>query len=381
MERGIRPDDLKTPFLTEENFGPIIGFVEGHIEQADAMRKEGVSLQINEAIAGANRQKIVLATNLRQKKNLINPRYLKVTAQGQANHSGSTMMDSPDRKDGLVMMSYLLDNLEPLQKRLIEQGFNVQLSASSIKIDGQAMSKIPGKTEIMLVIDGGDPSQVKVALEEINKLVQGQNERLPSSLVTESLQDPGTILIYESAEILSAYRAVSKITQRVEHTFLGLVNENAVGTVTTFEIKDGRIILQIDMRGISEKRDEGVEEVIQQIGKISAKSNIEIAISQVPGSSNPVALSHEFAQEFADVALNYGLGPVKTSYSRAGHDAGIIAASRNIQESGEPIPTILFFIPNEGGSHKASEYTSPIDMEIGCQALAAFVITLSEQYA
>ncbi|KKS95045.1 MAG: allantoate amidohydrolase [Candidatus Gottesmanbacteria bacterium GW2011_GWA2_43_14] len=386
-ERGIKPDDLKTPFLTETNFGSIIGFVEGHIEQADGMRIDGVSLQVNEAIAGANRQKVVLETNLTQKKDFKNVGFLKVTAQGRANHSGSTMMNNPDRKDGLVIMSYLLENLEPLQKILTEQGLNVKLTASSIKIDGQAMSKIPGRTEIILGVDGDDPDQVEHALKQLDQLVKEQNERLQGInhkegifLVAESLQDQVSVPIYESTGILSAYSDVSKIIRKVKQTFFGLAKENAVGTVTTFDIKDGKTILQIDMRGVSEKRDEGVEEVIEEIEKISAQSKIESKIDQVPGSSNPVVLDHEFADQFIEVAKQYGLGQAKRSYSPAGHDAGVIAASKNITNSRKPIPTALFFIPSEGGSHNPSEYTSPEDMKIGCQALTAFVMETSSKY-
>ena len=387
-DRGINPNDLKTPFLTENFFGPIIGFVEGHIEQADGMRNEGFNLQINEAIAGANRQKVVLETNLKQKKEFKNPRYLKVTAQGQANHSGSTMMDSPDRKDGLVMTSYLLEKLEPLQKRLTEQGLNVELSASSVKIDGQAMSKIPGKTEITLVVDGDDPNQVEDALDILDKLVKEQNERLKevkfqdgALLVAESLQDPISVPIYESTGILSAYSDVSKIIRKVKQTFFGLAKENAVGTVTTFDIKDGKTILQIDMRGVSEKRDEGVEDVIREIARLSEQSKIVITVDQVPGSSNPVVLDHEFADQFITVAEKYGLGPAKRSYSPAGHDAGVIAASKNVTNSGKPIPTALFFIPSEGGSHNPAEYTSPEDMKIGCQALTAFIMETASKFS
>lgn len=388
IERGINPDDLKKPFLTEENFGHIILITEGHIEQGPTMRDEGVQLQANEAIAGANRQKVVLETNLKQKKEFKNPHQIKVTAQGQANHSGTTMMDSPDRKDGLVMMSYLLENLGPLQKKLTEQGLNVELSASSVKIDDQGMSKIPGKTEITLVVDGDDIGQVEKATEQINQLVQAQNERLKvikpylenSPFITESLESPGLMPVYESEGILSAYSDVAKIIQQVERTFLGLANENAVGTVTTFDTIDGKTILQIDMRGISEKRDEGVEEVIEAINKISAQSKMQSTVSQIPGSLNPVSLDHEYANLFIAVAEKYGLGKVKRSYSPAGHDAGIFAASQNMTFSHEKIPVFLFFIPSDGGSHRPSEFSSPEDMQIGCQAWTALIMEISSRY-
>lgn len=389
-ERNINPDDLKKPFITEERFGPIIGFIEGHIEQADDMRNEDVTLQVNEAIAGANRQKIILKTNLKEKSNFKNPKFLKVSALGQANHSGSTMMDSPDRKDGLVMMSYLLENLESLQKRLKEQGLDVEISSSSIKINDQAMSKIPGKTEIIIGIDGDDPSKVEIALKQLDQLVKEQNEKIKEIksqdemlLIAESsIQDRESVPLYESGDILSAYRDVSKIIQNVEKTFLGLAEEKAVGTVTTFKINDkGETELEIDMRGISEKRDEGVEKVIQEIGRISEQSNIKTEVSQVPGSLDPGVLDHEYAEQLLNIAEKYGLGKTKRDCSGAGHDAMIMSNSKNITKSGQKIPVAHFFIPSDGGSHKPPEFTSPEDMAIGCHLQTAFIMEVSLKFS
>lgn len=121
-EYGLTTDILKQTIRNTERDA---AYIELHIEQGDKLYSSGNKIGIVTGIAGITRYKI--------------------TAFGEANHAGTTMMDS--RKDALVAMAKLITQLDEASKN-VGDGFVATIGVLSI--EPGSVNVIPGKAECIL---------------------------------------------------------------------------------------------------------------------------------------------------------------------------------------------------------------------------------------
>lgn len=119
-------------------------FIELHIEQGRRLEEKDLSVAVVDKIVGIYRD--------------------LVTVQGQANHSGTTMM--PHRMDALATASELILTLEKICK---EHPADTVGTVGKLEVFPNAANIIPSKVEFVLEIRGETEEQVDEILEQIDQ--------------------------------------------------------------------------------------------------------------------------------------------------------------------------------------------------------------------
>lgn len=339
--------------------------LELHISQNNRLAEKGLDLAVIETIAAPERFQIEIGTSVTSESPPSYARYLRMTINGMADHSGSTPMGLRNRADGLVAWSELL---------MVSGGFS-GLSVGSVKPESQALNKIPGKTDIVMRFAGNSATIVDESMVRFQEYARvysaglssdkfGKNpvaaEEIPEGEATNSF-------FYQKERHMLAARAILAVRDFAEC----FGSRNIVGTVGTFHInREGQILLGVDIRGVdSELRSHVVRMIQSQI--IRERDGIGIQFKHLPGSSEPTNLDPSIVRLITEEIQRFNIGQSETAYSPAGHDIQTFALAK--------IPTGLIFIPSRNGgiSHNPREYSTSGDLKKGTEALAAAAIRLA----
>lgn len=389
---GIDPQSVTKPTLLPANIAAVI---ELHIEQNARLAEAGIDLGIVEAISAPDRREIVIGNPLLlDTTEYPNEQYLQISVAGKADHSGATPMGKESRADGLLPMSDMLIKLALLQKNIQEKGQDVHISIGNINIEGQALNKIPGNTSCVIKIGGNDAAAVKQVINSLsspdeegkkgyievrNKYYEGSEEtpsafdKFPISL--EQLEAKSTMvkeeIFYKAEEILPYQMLAAQVVKAVNAVATDHGDENIVGTVGTYNVKGGQIILGVDIRGTEEGRIQKVWSEIQEKLDRMNHDKSPYQINKLPSSAGPAQMDSKLMDVLEQVIVDHKIGSFVRTTSPAGQDSQVTAR--------RGIPTEMIFIPSRNGgvSHIPEEYSTPDDLEKGAKALAALVIRLA----
>jgi N-carbamoyl-L-amino-acid hydrolase len=167
----------------------------------------------------------------------------------------------------------------------------------------------------------------------------------------------------------------SRLAIAVEKFALDSPRPDTVATVGVLDVHPravnsipSRVEMQIDVRDIHlDSRDTVVRQICEETNRISEERNLDLAI-EVTNSDPPATCSADVIRAITESADEAGASSMKL-VSRAYHDSLFMA---------RVAPTGMIFIPCRGGvSHRPDEYSSPEQLEIGCQVLARTIAKLS----
>ncbi len=388
-QAGFSSDSVKAPQFRQGDF---LAAVELHVSQDERLNASNHDLAVIEAIAAPVRSKITIGNQLQSEKQLgSNSRYLTIDVAGKAGHSGATPMGKESRADGLVPLSEILIHANAIQNTLDKADKKVQISGGGISIEGQALNKIPGKTHMSLRVSGDDQEAIQRAITDINEFISRRNNdmvRSPTQFNRDSMpiqteeKKSDSNLFYNSQEVLRHHSLAAYIIKAINSISTVHRGENNVGTVGTYNVKDGQIELGVDIRGIDKYlRDQMVVQIEQVISTVSrspivtGEENIPCRLIRLPGSGDPVRLDNRLVALAEQAIEDNNIGTHVVTHSAAGHDAMNVAQAN--------IPTVMMFIPSrpntegEVVSHRPDEYSTPQDLENGTKALFAFVYKLA----
>lgn len=153
-----------------EDFGPIAGFLELHVEQGPELLLAGKPVGVVSHIAAPSRYKVFV--------------------HGTAAHSGSTLMGR--RKDGLVAASEIVLGLERIAK---EVGDAVVATATIFSLKPVSINVIPGEVELGIDIRGVESEAKRRTTEAFRELVAEVAARrdIPIDIETLSEEEPVTL--------------------------------------------------------------------------------------------------------------------------------------------------------------------------------------------
>lgn len=153
---GLTKEDLlNSKMITEDKSC----FLELHIEQGNTLWQTGEEIGIVNGIVGLVRYKI--------------------TAWGQSNHAGTTMMEH--RKDAMIGMAKLMAEADRLAR---DYGNHMVATFGKVEVTPNAVAVIPGKVEAVLEIRNLDKELLERFYEDLKGLSQ---ELAPISFTFEKL--------------------------------------------------------------------------------------------------------------------------------------------------------------------------------------------------
>lgn len=370
---GIDPNSVTKPTLRPEDIAAV---VELHVEQNKRLAEEHVDLGIVEAISASERKEFVIGHPLTpDTAEYPNAKYLQISVAGHAGHSGATPMGKENRADGLVPLADILITVGVLQ----DQDPNIKISIGGVQVEGQALNKIPGETSCVIKI-GGSEEEVKTTIDKLKDKIEKRNnfyEQDNSAFDQDSIE-VNTIdtphqdaVFYKPGDIHASHELAGQVIKAVNSVAQNFGEDNIVGTVGTYNVRDGQIILGVDIRSTNKGTVAKVwEEVLEKLARMN-KHKTPYALKKLPTSAPPVQTNPRLVEMIQAVIKDNNIGSSKKTFSPAGHDSQVTA------ERG--IPTGMIFIPsrNGGASHVPEEYSTPQDLEKGAKALAALIIRLA----
>lgn len=372
-EWGVDPESMTKPTLYPQDIAAVI---ELHIEQNDRLAESGTDLGIVEAISAPDRREFIIGQPLTPDRSAYeNAKYILISVAGQADHSGATPMGKESRADGLVPLADVLITTGVLQ----DQHPDVKLSIGGVHIEGQALNKIPGKTSCMIKI-GGNEQEIETTIDKLKAHIERRNAHYQQgdSAFTE---DPIEIVIsdtyegeedfYKPKEILPSQELAGQVIKAVNTVAQSFGKDNIVGTVGTYNIKNGQIVLGVDIRGTEEESITTVWDAIQEKLTRMNKAGTKYSLEKLPASAGPAKMDSGLIDITQAVIEDHRIGSFERTFSPAGQDSQVTAR--------RGIPTAMIFIPSRNGgvSHTPEEYSTPNDLEKGAKTLAALVIRLA----
>lgn len=378
--QGQSVDMTRTPYPLDRKSQVI----EVHVGQDDRLLKSGVDLAIIENIAAPRRFQVTIGTSklaIQKEPVFANSSYFSVQVEGKAGHSGATPMGSENRADGFVAMSDILIFSKEVQKRVKKElGEDIEFSIGGLSIEGQAMNKIPGVVSAQIRISATNQETVAFVENALMDFVTQKNTEYLRQPVFE--KDPIRIskvttdlkseVYYSSEELLQRHVRVGEIVSSVNRISNEpqYVEAKNVGTVGTYRLEEGQIVLAIDIRGIDKTvRNEMVSKITDELSTLQEMN--ELRYEELAGSGDPVAMDPKLIDLAYRAIEENNIGRVVKDFSPAGHD------SQNFARAGHPV--VMIFIPSRNGgiAHTPGEYSTPDDLKKGAQALAALIYNLA----
>lgn len=370
---GVDPQSITKPTLHPKDIAAVI---ELHIEQNDRLAEQNVDLGIVEAISAPDRREFIIGGPLSPDRSKYkNAQYLHISVAGKADHSGATPMGKESRADGLVPLADILISAGVLQ----DQNPGIKLSVGDVKVEGQALNKIPGKTSCTIKIGGGK-EEVQAMIDRLKKQIDKRNTYYEQGDSAYS-EDPIEISVsdtydgddnfYRPQEILPSQELSGQVIKAVNTVANNFGKDNIVGTVGTYNIKDGQIVLGVDIRGTNEDSISTVWETVQEkLGRMN-KDKTPYSLKKLPASAGPAQMDPKLMGLLEQVIKDHKIGSYQRTTSPAGQDSQVTAR--------RGIPTEMIFIPSRNGgvSHIPEEYSTPDDLGKGAKALAALTIRLA----
>ena len=387
---GFDPQQAKIPLslFTQEN-SPLAS-IEIHVEQNTRLADSNIELGVVEAIAAPIRYRIKIGKPTppdSEIKKTPNNNYFNINITGKSGHSGATPMEPTARADALAAQSEILIHLNTLQNSLQKEGSDIQISIGDMVVNNDAsINKIPGSSSLNLKISGKDPQKIAALTQKIQDYLNLRNQRLSKKSskfgqhpISFKKIDQPNCDFSKSEEVLRYFSLAGYFIKSVQSVATLHKDKHTVGTVGTFQFKDGQIIMDIDIRGIDkEDRDVSVAK-IDDIMAILARAEKVTNGFDIPhvketiagGSGDPTLMDSRLVKLTQRVIKDNQIGSFVTTFSPAGHD------TQNIARAG--IPTVMFFIPsrNNGAAHTPDEYSIPKDLENGAKALMALIQSLA----
>ncbi len=364
--------------------------IEPHADLDGSIIQDGKELGVYTGIAAPDRRIISIGnTPLVAEQENGNEQFAKLVVHGKTGHSGNTPMGKDHRVDGLVITSDLILGLPKLTQMFEDAGIHAGISIGDIHVEGQAMNKIPGTTEMQVRLTQEDQWQGEKALEVLAKWIELKNTSLKAiyphedTLVTlEQLDQASAKDFYDPDAMQKRLRACAAVIKTTNEVGEAFSNQDNRATISTIHMQNGIIELGADRRGISaQARKEMIDQISQRIDAITDAS---VSMSPpLPGSNNPVTLDPSLTSVLEQTASTYGIS-LKKMFSPGGHDimnvsdvgipsAMLVVPSRSRKDLG------LAFDPNSGMGHNPDEYSTPEDLEKGAQVLYASVLELVNQ--
>lgn len=370
---GVDPQSVTKPTLHSKDIAAVI---ELHIEQNDRLAEQNIDLGIVEAISASDRREVIIGEPLTpDRSEYENAQYVQISVTGQADHSGATPMGKDSRADGFLPLADILIRTRVLQ----DQHPNVKLFICDVNVEGQALNKIPGKTSCTIKI-GGDKEEIGTIVDELKNSIEERNTYYGQG-DSAYTKDPIEIAIvnthskeesfYNPKEIMPSQELSGQVIKAVNTVAQRFGKDNIVGTVGTYNIKNGQIVLGVDIRGTNEKSIAAVWEEVQK--KIASMNNDKTpySLNKLPASAGPAKMDLSLIEMTQAVIEDHKIGSFERTFSPAGQDSQMTAR--------RGIPTGMIFIPsrNDGVSHVPEEYSTPDDLEKGTKALAALTVRLA----
>ena len=381
--QGYKIDAVTTPVITPENTA---AFIELHIDQSGDLEKQGVDLAVIEAIAGPDRRQVIIGDTLEpDTTDLGITRHFRMDIPGISDHSGATPMGEKYRADGLAASAEIIKHIARIQQQLFREGRQIQISIGDVNVIGGALNKVPGLTTTDIRVSGADAEEIAGILTEIQTFIRdtdtvyhSEKTRFSGMPETNRMQlteiKSAKKVFYDATEMAKRHELAADVIQTVQYITTGpYMHEPVVGTVGTYTVKDGKIFLGVDIRGIdSEVRASAVDILLKRVMESNYRNyQLPLDIKQMTGSSEPVRMDEGIVNAASNAIESFGIGTSMVDYSRAGHDA------MNMQKAG--IPSTMIFVPsgNKGISHHPDEFTTADALGKGAKALAAAVFTLA----
>lgn len=163
---GLDPDALGTARRNPEEF---LAFFEMHIEQGRVLEELGKSVGVVTTIAAPTR--------------------MRLTLEGQADHSGATPMSL--RRDALAGAAEVVLAVE----RLARSVSGVVGTVGALKVEPGAINVVPGKVELSIDIRGTDGADKRRVVDDLRREVDqmAQARDLNASYVVLTDEEPVTL--------------------------------------------------------------------------------------------------------------------------------------------------------------------------------------------
>jgi ureidoglycolate amidohydrolase len=184
----------------------------------------------------------------------------------------------------------------------------------------------------------------------------------------------GAVLMHERRD---AFLAAAEIALAMEAAARSTGARDTVGTVGLCNIFPGacnsipsRVLMEIDVRDIDQKRRDGVlEEISKKASEAAKRRRVEINVETL-NADPPAQCDPHIQDAIIHGCQKHGL-TFERMISRAYHDSLFLA---------RVAPTGMLFIPCRGGvSHRPDEYSSPEGMARGTLVLAETLAELSAE--
>lgn len=383
--QGYEINQVRTPVITPENTA---AFIELHIDQSGDLERNGMDLAVIEAIAGPDRRQVIIGDTLEPDTTDFGiTRHFQMDILGIADHSGATPMGEKYRADGLAASAEIIKHIARIQRQLSKDGKQLQISIGDVDVKSGALNKVPGLTSTDIRVTGADPDEINSVITELQTFIRdtdtayhSEKTRFNGMNETNRMQLTETDLaikpFYDANEMAKRHELAADVVQAVQYITTGpYMHEPVVGTVGTYTVKEGKIVLGVDIRGIDSKvRSSAVETILKRIKESNYRNyQLPLEIKQMTGSSEPVTMDEGIVKAASYAIESFGIGTSMVDYSRAGHDA------MNMQKA--RIPSTMIFVPsgNKGISHHPDEFTTADALGKGAKALAATIFTLASR--
>src|SRR5699024_4334460 len=170
----------------------IAAFIELHIEQGIRLEKANHSIGIVDSIVGIQQE--------------------KVTIYGEANHSGTTMME--DRADALVTASEIVIAIEAILQR---SRTNAVATVGRFNVSPNASNVIPGQVELIFEIRSQSKRERNILHKEIMGEIETVIKKRDCTVKTEKILDKSECL-FDKDIIKSLAKTADKM--KIPYTFL-----------------------------------------------------------------------------------------------------------------------------------------------------------------
>ncbi|WAA09854.1 M20 family metallo-hydrolase [Fervidibacillus albus] len=168
---GIDWETFENAYCEDEKFE---SFIELHIEQGRQLEKRQKKIGIVQGIS--------------------TPIRLKVTAIGEANHSGTTLMN--ERKDALVAISPLIQWISKEAIKRNEQSNHLFVATvSTVNVYPNAMNVIPGKVEFGIDIRSTDDELKKDFVHQMKSYCKKIEEQSQVEILIDVLVNEESVLL------------------------------------------------------------------------------------------------------------------------------------------------------------------------------------------
>lgn len=155
--------------------GPLGCFLELHIEQGRELELAGSHLGVVMAIAAPTR--------------------FRVTVNGEAAHSGATLMTW--RKDGLVAASELILALERIAE--VEENYGTVATATIFALHPVSINVVPGRVELGVDIRGIDGASKRRAVNRFHQTIRRVSAQRGIAIEVEQLADEEPVILHPGA--------------------------------------------------------------------------------------------------------------------------------------------------------------------------------------